>query len=73
MPEDESKKRRPAEWRDILAPEVLKRYAGQHIAVINKQVVVSGATYAEVVEAAEKLYPDEMPYIAFIRPLPASE
>ena len=57
---------RPGEWRDVLAPEVMTRYVGKHIAIIHKRVVAAGTSYEEVLEAAEELYPSEMPYIAYI-------
>ena len=59
-------KQRPGEWRDVLAPEVLDQYVGRHIAVIHKKVVAAGDTYEQVRIAAEQLYPNEMPYLAYI-------
>ena len=61
-----SEHHRPGEWRDVLAPEVISQYVGQHIAIVHKQVVAAGNTYEEVLQTAESLYPDEMPYIAYI-------
>jgi hypothetical protein len=59
-------KQRPGEWRDVLANEVLDQYVGRHIAVIHKKVVAAGDTYEQVRTAAEALYPNEMPYLAYI-------
>jgi hypothetical protein len=59
-------KQRPGEWRDVLAPEVMSRYAGKHIAIIYKKVVAAGDTFESVRNAAEKLFPNEMPYLAYI-------
>lgn len=68
MPDEPSESSRPGEWRDALATDVIKHYVGQHIAIVHKRVVASGASYEEVLKAAEELYPNEMPYIAFIPP-----
>jgi hypothetical protein len=57
---------RPGEWRDVLAPEIMERYIGKHIAIIHKRVVAAGDTYEFVRAEAQKLYPDETPYLAFI-------
>jgi len=57
---------RPGEWRDALATDVMKHYIGKHIAIVHKQVVASGTSYDDVFRVAEELYPDEMPYIAYI-------
>ncbi|HEX5323987.1 MAG TPA: DUF5678 domain-containing protein [Capsulimonadaceae bacterium] len=62
---------RPGEWRDVLAPEVMERYIGKHIAIVHKRVVAAGDTYEFVREEAQKLYPDETPYLAFIPPVAA--
>ncbi len=59
-------KARPGEWRDVLAPEVMGRYIGKHIAIIHKKVVAVGETYEDVRIEADKLYPNEMPYLAYI-------
>lgn len=63
---------RPGEWRDVLAPEVMERYIGKHIAIIHKRIVAAGDTYEFVREEAQKLYPDETPYLAFIPPVPVA-
>ncbi len=68
MSDEISESSRPGEWRDVLAPDVIKHYIGQHIAIIHKRVVASGRSYEEVLKAAEELYPNEMPYIAYIPP-----
>ena len=57
---------RPGEWRDVLAPDIINRYYGQHIAIVHKRVVAAGASYEEVLHQAEEAYPSEMPYIAYI-------
>ena len=59
-------KQRPGEWRDVLAPEVMGRYIGKHIAIIHKKVVAVGETYDTVRAEADRLYPNEMPYLAYI-------
>jgi hypothetical protein len=59
-------KQRPGEWRDVLATEVLDQYIGRHIAVIQKRVVAAGDTYEHVRSEAEKLFPNEMAYFAYI-------
>jgi len=62
-------KKRPGEWRDVLASDVINRYYGQHIAIVHKRVVAAGNSYEEVLRQAEEAYPTEMPYIAYI-PVP---
>ena len=66
MPEDSPETGWPGGWRDVLAPDVLKNYVGQHIAIVNKRVIASGATYEQVYKLVRELYPDEVPYIALI-------
>jgi hypothetical protein len=44
----------------------MERYVGKHIAIVHKRVVAAGDTYEFVREEAQKLYPDETPYLAFI-------
>lgn len=75
MADDQADKQtRPGEWRDVLAPEVMERYIGKHIAIIHKRIVAAGDTYEFVRAEAQKLYPDETPYLAFIPPVtPASQ
>jgi hypothetical protein len=63
---DQQSQPRPGEWRDVLAPEVMERYIGKHIAIIHKRIVAAGDTYEFVREEAQRLYPDETPYLAFI-------
>ena len=66
---DSQSQARPGEWRDVLAPEVMERYIGKHIAIIHKRIVAAGDTYEFVREEAQRLYPDETPYLAFIPPI----
>lgn len=75
MPDDRNDQQgpsRPGEWRDVLAPEVMERYIGKHIAIIHKRIVAAGDTYEFVREEAQRLYPDETPYLAFIPPIAQS-
>jgi hypothetical protein len=69
MPISSRHKQRPGEWRDVLAPEILALYQGRHIAVIHKKVVAAGSTFTEVRTEANRLFPNEMPYLAYI-PVP---
>ena len=66
MPISSRHKQRPGEWRDVLAPEVINSYRGKHIAIIHKNVVAVGETYGDVRLQAEELFPNEMPYLAYI-------
>jgi hypothetical protein len=53
-------------WSDVLAPKVINQFIGSHIAIVHKKVVAAGDSYEAVVEEAERLFPDETPYYAFI-------
>ncbi len=66
MPIHPRHKQRPGEWRDVLAPEIIGQYTGKHIAIVYKKVVAVGDTYEDVRAQAEQLYPNEMPYLAYI-------
>jgi hypothetical protein len=66
MPISSRHKQRPGEWRDVLAPEVINNFRGKHIAIIHKKVVAVGETYEHVRVQAEELFPNEMPYLAYI-------
>jgi len=50
----------------VIATEVLDQYIGRHIAVIQKRVVAVGDTYENVRAEAERMFPNEMAYYAFI-------
>ncbi|HEY3330317.1 MAG TPA: DUF5678 domain-containing protein [Capsulimonadaceae bacterium] len=70
MADDNSEARRdtsrPGAWVDVLAPEIIDRFVGRHIAIVHKRVVAAGDSYDEVLKTATELFPDELPYIAYI-------
>ena len=47
-------------------PEELKKFRGKHVAIIGKEVVASGESAKEVLEAAMSKYPSTMPVLTFI-------
>lgn len=70
MPDDKTDQTadhgRPGQWVDVLAPDIIDRFVGHHIAIIHKRVVAAGNSYEEVLKTSQELYPDETPYIAYI-------
>jgi len=47
-------------------PDELKQYRGKHVAIIGKEVVASGESAKEVLEAAMNKYPSTMPVLTFV-------
>ena len=54
------------EWIVNHFEELVNKYAGKYIAVVNKNVVSTGGAATDVEKEAVKKYPDEMPSIIFI-------
>ena len=48
------------------APEINKRFAGKHVAIIGDRVVASGKSPMEVCKRAKKSYPQSRPLLAYV-------
>ena len=48
------------------APEIDKRYAGKHVAIIGEHIVASGKSPLEAYKHAKKSYPNRQPLLAHI-------
>ncbi len=46
--------------------ELVTKYAGRYIAVVNEQVVVVGRRAKEVDDTAREKYPDHVPSVLFV-------
>ncbi len=48
------------------APEINKRFAGKHVAIIGDRVVASGRSPLEVYKRAKKAHPNSRPLLAYV-------
>jgi Family of unknown function (DUF5678) len=48
------------------APEINKRFAGKHVAIIGDRIVASGKSPLEVWNRAKKLHPQSKPLLAYV-------
>ena len=48
------------------APEINKRYAGRHVAIIGDRIVASGKSPLEVYNRAKKAHPQSRPLLAYV-------
>ncbi len=48
------------------SPEINRRYAGKHVAIIGDQVVVSGKRPLDVWNRAKKSHPKSKPLLAYV-------
>lgn len=48
------------------APEINRRYAGKHVAIIGDRVVASGESPLEVYKRAKKIHPKSNPLLAYV-------
>ncbi len=48
------------------APEINRRYAGKHVAIIGDRIVASGKSPLEVYKRAKKFHPQSRPFLAYV-------
>ncbi len=48
------------------APEINKRFAGKHVAIIGDRIVASGKSPLEVYNRAKKSHPNSRPLLAYV-------
>src|SRR5438128_12699233 len=48
------------------APEINRRFAGKHVAIIGDQIVASGRSPLEVWKRAKKSHPQSKPLLAYV-------
>ncbi|TMI34387.1 hypothetical protein E6H25_07385 [Candidatus Bathyarchaeota archaeon] len=48
------------------APEINRRYAGKHVAIIDDRIVTSGKSPLEVYKRAKKSHPQSRPFLAYV-------
>ena len=48
------------------APEINRRFAGKHVAIIGDRIVSSGKSPLEVYKRAKRLYPQSRPLLAYV-------
>ncbi len=48
------------------APEINRRFAGKHVAIIGDQIVASGKSPLEVWKRAKKSHPQSKPLLAYV-------
>jgi len=48
------------------APEINKRFAGKHVAIIGDRIVASGKSPLEVYKRAKKSHPQSRPLLAYV-------
>ena len=48
------------------APEINRRFAGRHVAIIGDQIVASGKSPLEVWRRAKKSHPQSKPLLAYV-------
>src|SRR5437667_9708222 len=48
------------------APEINRRFAGKHVAIIGDRIVASGKSPPEVYKRAKRLYPQSSPLPAYV-------
>jgi uncharacterized protein DUF5678 len=48
------------------APEINRRYAGKHVAIIGDRIVASGKSPLEVYKRAKKSHPQSRPLLAYV-------
>ncbi len=48
------------------APEINRRFAGRHVAIIGDQIVASGKSPLEVCRRAKKSHPQSKPLLAYV-------
>jgi hypothetical protein len=48
------------------APEINKRFAGKHVAIIGDRIVASGKSPLEVYKRAKRLHPQSRPLLAYV-------
>ncbi len=48
------------------APEINRRYAGMHVAIIGDRIVASGRSPLEVYKRAKKSRPQSRPFLAYV-------
>jgi uncharacterized protein DUF5678 len=48
------------------APEINRRYAGKHVAIVGDRIVASGKSPLEVYKRAKKSHPQSRPLLAYV-------
>lgn len=48
------------------APEINRRYAGKHIAIIGDRIVASGKSPLEIYKRAKRSHPQSRPLLAYV-------
>ena len=48
------------------APEINRRFAGKHVAIIGDRIVASGKSPLEVYKRAKRLHPQSRPLLAYV-------
>ncbi len=48
------------------APEINKRFAGKHVAIVGDRIVASGKSPLEVYKRAKRYHPQSRPLLAYV-------